>query len=465
MELGGITAGIFASAPLRANPDVRFRTGAWAAHGACATLQAVNPKPPSAPPSGAAMDRPRPTPPALPAWALWRRPVLRGLLAGLLLLGGAALTLRQALPGTPRLSASAQLATVVAGEFRDELPLRARSEPLRAVQLSAQEAGRVESVFVQEGDWVREGMPLLRLHSPEQEQQLLQRGAEVAQQLANVALQRTAMTASLAAARRELAQLRAAEQQADSEWQRQAGLAAAGFVSAAALEDRTRQLQLARQLRSQAEQDLQQDSSVRQQSLNEMDRAVQGLQHGLQLLERARERLLLRAPLSGRLSGFTPELGASLRAGEPLGRIDDPEAGAQLLAEVDEFYLPRLRSGLPAHSPHGPLRLSQTLPQVRDGKVRVQLHWAGTAPAGLRPGQAVDLRLQLSPPGPALLLPEGPGVQPRLFVREGSRLRARPVRLGRRAAGQVEVLAGLQAGDQVLISLPSQPEAETLLLP
>lgn len=408
------------------------------------------------------MDRPR-TPASV--WALGRRPALRALLIGLLLLGGAALTLRQALPGTPRLGASAQLGTVVAGEFRDELPLRARTEPLRAVQLSAQESGRVDAVFVREGDWVRQGAPLLRLHSPEQEQLLMQRGAEVAQQLANVALQRTAMQASLAQARRELAQLRASEQQLESEWQRQHGLAAEGFVSTAALEGHARQLQLARQLRAQAEQDRQQDAAVRQQSLAEMDRAVQGLQRGLQLLERSRERLLLRAPLGGRLSGFTPELGASLRAGDALGRIDDPEAGVQLLAEVDEFYLPRLQPGLPAHSPHGPLRLHQTLPQVREGKVRVQLHWAGAAPAGLRPGQAVELRLQLSPPGPALLLPEGPGVQARLFVREGHTLRARQVRLGRRATGQVEVLAGLRAGDQVLISLPSQPEADTLLLP
>lgn len=86
------------------------------------------------------------------------------------------------------------------------------------------------------------------------------------------------------------------------------------------------------------------------------------------------------------------------------------------------------------------------------------------AAASLRPGQAVELRLQFSPPSVALLLPDGPGVQSRLYVRQGGQLLRRTVQLGRRAAGQVEVLAGLQAGEQVLISQPPH-EAERLALP
>lgn len=408
--------------------------------------------------SGATMDRP------LPPTGRWHRPALRGAVLGLTALALAALGWQQAMPSTPAV-ANPQLAEARQGEFRDELPLRARVEPLRSVQLDAQEAGRVEAVFVHEGDAVEQGQPLLRLHSPEQEQQLMQRGAEVAQQLANVSLQRSAQTAAQAASRRELAQLQAAEQQAEAEWARQRDLAESGFVAPAAREQAERQLRLARRLREQAEQDQRADAEQRRQSLAEMDRAVQGLRHGLQLLEQARERLLLRAPLSGRLSGFTPQLGASLQAGAHLGRIDDLAGGTQLVAEVDEFYLPRLRIGLSARSEQGGLRLSQTLPQVQGGKVRALLHWSDGGPRNaLSPGQAVELRLQFSLPGPALLLPEGPGVQSRLYVREGAQLQARKVRLGRRAAGQVEVLAGLRAGEQVLISQPPN-EAETLRLP
>ena len=367
----------------------------------------------------------------------------------------------------PRLLAvpSPQLAPVRAGTFRDEVALRARVEPLRSVQLDAPEAGRVEEVRAHDGDRVAAGAPLYRLQSAEQEQLLMQRSAEVAQQMANVSVERTAQAASLAQNRRELAQLRAAQQQAESDQGRQEQLAAAGFVAPAAVEQSRRQRDLAGRLLAQAESDQRQEAAIRGQSIAEMASAVRGLQRGLQLLERTRERLLQRAPMAGQLSGFQLQVGASVRPGDRLGRIDDPAGGVQLVADVDEFYLARLQAGQLVTSDAGDLQLAQALPQVQGGKVRVLLRWPdGRSPPALRPGQAVDVRLQLSPPAAALLLPDGPGVQARLYVRQGLELRRRTVRLGRRASGLVEILGGLKAGDEVLVSQPPA-DSDRLALP
>lgn len=433
------------------------------------------------PASGVAMDRP-----------LARRPRWRRLVGPMAVAAIAATLGALAWQRAPQLQRveSPQLAAVRAGEFRDELALRARVEPLRSVQLDAAEAGRVEAVLAHDGERVAAGAPLYRLHSPEQEQLLMQRSAEVAQQMANVSVQRSALAASLAQNRRELAQLQAAHAQALADHQRLATLAQAGFVAPAALEQAERQQHLAARLLEQAEADQRQEADTRRQSLAEMALAVQGLQRGLLLLERARERLLQRAPIGGQLSGFNLQVGASLRPGDRLGRIDDPAAGLQLVADVDEYHLPRLQPGqtavvaTPAGEPApgtAPLRLAQTLPQVQGGKVRVLLRWAdavggaaegggagGAGPASasaapLHPGQAVELRLRLSPPTAALLLPDGPGVQTRLYVRQGDALQRRQVQLGRRAAGQVEVLAGLAPGELVLIS-PPPADADRLAL-
>jgi HlyD family secretion protein len=384
-------------------------------------------------------------------WALW-------LLLGALLL---ALLARQARPSLP-LAASAQMAPVRRGEFRDELLLRARAEPLRSVQLDAQDSGRVEALLVRDGDWVRAGQPVLRLHSREQDQLLMQRAAEVAQQLANVSVQRAALATSQAQSRRELTQMQHEEQRLQLQWQRQQALAAEGFVAPAALQEAERQHRLAAQLARQAQADQTLEAQTRQQSLAEMDRAVSGLQQGLDLLRRAQAQLQVTAPLSGQLSGLALQVGASVRAGQQLARIDDPASGTQLLADVDEFYLPRLQAGQTALSAQGLLRLVQVLPQVSGGKARLLLRWvADTAPAGLRPGQNLDLRLQLSAPRKALLLPDGPGVQTTLYVRQGDQLARRSVHLGGRAGGTVEVLAGLQVGDEVLVS--STPHTDPFL--
>ncbi|MFL6697618.1 MAG: efflux RND transporter periplasmic adaptor subunit [Vitreoscilla sp.] len=405
-------------------------------------------------PDGAAMDR------ALPSR---RRPWLAPALVAAAV-AGAALLAWQRTPRVPTVG-SPQMATVRAGVFHDEVALRARVEPLRSVQLDAAEAGRVEEVLAHDGDHVAAGAPLYRLQSAEQEQLLMQRGSEVAQQMVNVSVQRTAQVASLAQNRRELAQLQAAQQQAQSDWRRQARLAADGFVSAAAVEQSLRTRELADRMLRQAEADQRAEAAIREQSIAEMARAVQGLQRGLQLLERARDRLLQRAAMAGQLSGFQLQVGASVRPGDRLGRIDDPDGGVELVADVDEFWLPRLQAGQSVASDVGDLRLAQALPQVQGGKVRVLLRWPDArSPASLRPGQAVDVRIQLSPPKPALLLPDGPGVQAKLYVRDGNQLQRRSVAIGRRASGLVEILAGLNPGDDVLISQPPA-DSERLALP
>jgi HlyD family secretion protein len=399
----------------------------------------------------------------LPRSPHWRRylPVLLLATIGLALLG---MFLSQRVPQLQTVQ-SPQLAPVLTGEFRDELVLRGRVEPMRSVQLDVAEAGRVEAVFVRDGDWVEAGAPLYRLHSPELEQLLMERGAEVAQQMANVSVQRSAHAASLAQSRRELAQLQMAQQLAESEHQRMAMLASDGFVSEIGLEQAQLKRQLASQLLQQAREDQRLETDIRQRSLDEMARAVEGLQRGLQMLERSRDRLEQRAPISGRLSGFQLQVGTTVRPADRLGRIDDPASGVQLAAEVDEFYLRRLQPGQQAMSDSGTLKLVQTLPQVRDGKVRVLLQWTEDRLSlrNLRPGQGVDVRLQLSSPSTALLLPEGPGVQTHLYVREGDQLLRRTVQLGRRAAGQVEILSGLRAGDEVLISQPPSDAARFAL--
>lgn len=408
---------------------------------------------------GVLMDR------RLPPLPRWRRQLLPVALS-LVFAAGIVLWVQQR-SSQVQVIESARLAPVISGEFRDELALRARVEPMRSVQLDAVEAGLVEEVLVHDGAWVAAGDLLYRLHSPEQEQLLMERSAEVAQQLANVSVQRSAQVASLAQSRREVAQLQSAQLQAESEYQRVQQLANAGFVSTAALDQSRRQYQLASQLLQQAREDQRLEADTRQRSLDEMAAAVRGLQRGLELLERARDRLQQRAPITGQLSGFQLQVGMSVRPGDRLGRIDDPSGGLQLAADVDEYYLPQLRVGQTATSSSGKLELAQTLPQVHDGKVRILLRWPDddtSAPASLRAGQSVELRLQLGDVTPALLLPDEPGVQSQMYVRHGTELRRRTVQIGRRAAGRVEVLAGLHAGEEVLISQPPS-DAERFLLP
>lgn len=399
--------------------------------------------------SGAGMDR------ALPRsrWQRWRPaawlvlPLLAGLAWAL------------APEGLRVPAADLQLALVQQGPFRDDLALRAQVQPQHQLMIDATEGGRVEAVLVKDGQALHEGEAMVQLSNPQREQDVLARTAEVAQQLANLSTLRAAQAGAQAQWRRELAQRRHELALASEEAERQQALAAQGFISSLVERNARRQAELQRQLLAQSEEDSRAELQVRAQTVTEMERAVQGLSAGLALVRQAAERLTVRAPADGQLSGFTLQPGSVIRPGERLGRLDDLRSW-QLTAEVDEFYDARVQPGLGAQLMHGgktwPLLLRERQATVQQGKFRVAFAFDGERPDGLRPGQSVQLSLRLGAPVNALWLPTGAylaegGASVYVLDADGAHARRRPVQLGRRTSTQVEVLDGLRAGEPVLI--------------
>lgn len=409
---------------------------------------------PQPPHSGAAMDRPRPAAPR------WQR---RALLAA----GGAAVLGLFAWQGAPRLALGApvrladlDLSTVQAGQFRDDLVSRASVAPLQSVLLDSVEDGRVEAVLVHDGATLKRGQLMFRLSSPQREQELLARSAEVAQQLANLSSLRSQWVAAQAAQRRALTQAEFELASARRNQGRTSELARAGFISPAALQDATELLAQQQRLLEQLRADGAAELATREQSLREMERAVQGLEKRLQAQRASTDALSVRAPADGRLTGFSLQVGETVHPGAHLGRIDSA-AQFKLITRIDEFHLGRVAPGQRASielggQTHG-LRVIRIDPQVKDGRFSVELGFDGAPPA-LQVGQSLDCRLVLGAGSPALLLGDGAfyadsgGAWVFVLDAQGREATRRPVRLGRRAAGLIEVLEGLRAGERVIVS-------------
>jgi HlyD family secretion protein len=105
-----------------------------------------------------------------------------------------------------------------------------------------------------------------------------------------------------------------------------------------------------------------------------------------------------------------------------------------------------------------PLKVSAVFPQIREGRFTAEMVFTDGQPPVLSPGQSLDAQLTLGEPATALLLPIGAfvndsgGAWAFVLERDGSHAAKRSVRLGRRNNSQVEVLSGLAAGEQVIIS-------------
>ncbi|WP_310388743.1 efflux RND transporter periplasmic adaptor subunit [Roseateles sp.] len=408
---------------------------------------------PAAAVSGAAMDR------ALPVNKYARRLRWAAVVAGVAL--AAALLYLSVPRGLSVALSEVSISTVTDGLLLDELVLRAQVLPAHQVLLDATESGRVDAVLVRDGDMLKEGALLYRLSNPQREQEVLQRASEVAQQLANLAMQRTALANAQAMQRRDVSTLAHELTKAENDLRRQQDLAAQGFVSSAVLEDARLKLAQQQRLLAQAKVDGNTELRTREQAVAEMERAVKGLSEGLAVVRRAASGLAARAPRDGQLSGFTLQVGSSVKPGDRLGRIDDITR-FKLSGNVDEFYLTRVQTGLQASLQAAgttwPLTVSQRLPQVKDGRFGVELEFTQEMPPALQAGQSLDARIRLGSPAQARLLADGAFYADSggawVYVLKPDRQSAarRSVRLGRRAAGQIEVLDGLAAGERVIVS-------------
>lgn len=305
--------------------------------------------------------------------------------------------------------------------------------------------GRVLSVRVDVGDRVKAGQLLAEMDGVDLEQRLRALDATVARATSSQA----AANAQLAdaAARRELASLNARRNQE---------LAAQNFISAGALESR---------LQEKASADA--AHQVAQANLRAAGQDFSRIQAERAALARQRDNLRLLAPADGVVISREAEVGSTLVAGMPVLRLIDP-ASLWVKLRVDQGRSAGLSAGLVASivlrsQPHAPMAgrvarvelIADSVTEERIAQVTFDVP-AGTSPIAPALGELAEVTLQLPQTAPALLLPNASvqRVQGQLGVWriQNGKPEFAPVRLGVGSLdGQVQVLAGLQAGDTVVV--------------
>jgi HlyD family secretion protein len=286
------------------------------------------------------------------------------------------------------------------------------------------------------------------------------RSSEAAQQLANFSTLRAAWMQAQSSLRRTLTEAQFEMDRVRRLHQRNRELAATGFLSPSALEDSADKLAMAERLFKQQQADGREELAVREQSVQAMQRAVADLNKRLDAMRAASEGLAMRAPVAGRVTGLTLQVGESVRSGTRIARLDSL-GRFKLDLRLDEFHLGRVREGLAAQLTHEgrdhALRVARIDPQVKDGRFSVELSFDADPPP-LQVGQGLDVRLTLGDAKPALLLPDGGfyadtgGAWAFVLDADGHHAPRRPLQLGRRADGVIEVLGGLQPGERVVVS-------------
>lgn len=349
------------------------------------------------------------------------------------------------------------IASVTSGIYEDFVPLRARVTPAKTLYLDAIEGGRVERVLVEDGAFLEAGDLIVELSNASLQLSVLSNEARVAEQLNNMRTIELSLEQNRLTHKRNLADIRYQIKLLTRQLERETRLLAAGSVMQSTVDD-TRdtlswyQERLQLTLESQAS-----DTRMQEAQLAFLKETGERLESNLALSQKNLENMNVRAPVSGKLSGFDVEIGQSIGRGERLGQIDTPN-DFKLTAFIDEFYLGRVDLEQVAVFDDYQLKISKIYPQVQNGQFEVDFTFVGEQPSDIRRGQTMQIKLTLGDASNALLIPNGAFYQDTggnwVFVVNEANDEAvrRTVRLGRKNNSYIEVLEGLSEGERIITS-------------
>ena len=353
------------------------------------------------------------------------------------------------------------VARVESGTFEDFIPIRGRIAPLKTVFLDAVQGGRVEEILLEDGALVQAGQPIVRLSNSDLQLSVMSTESRVIEQLNSMRDQELRLEQNRLNHKRSLIDIEYDIRRLTRDLKRQEELFAKGHISESEHENFVDQLNYLRESRDLRLESQSSDKRLMESQLSFFQDKASAMEQNLAFARKSLDELNVRAPVTGKLSGFDLEIGQNLVRGNRIGQIDDPNS-FKLIADIDEFYLPRVDLDQPVSLTQGReefrLRVSKVYPNVRNGQFEIDMQFIDSAPANIRRGQTIQAKLTLGDANQALLIPNGPFMQDSggkwLFVlnSEGTEAVRREVQLGRRNHKFIEVLSGLNAGEQIIYS-------------
>jgi HlyD family secretion protein len=353
------------------------------------------------------------------------------------------------------------VATVEQGIFRDLIPLRARVEPRETVYIDAIDGGRVDRVLVEPGDRVQQGQPLIELSNTNLALSVIQQESQLNQAISQLQQNEIALEQNSLTNERSLAEIEYRLVRLTRSAARRESLVAGGATSKEQHDEIADELAYYRRLHPIQSASSKRQSDLRDRLLPDIHRQLGNLRRNLDVVQGKLAGLIIRAPVEGIVTALDLKVGEHRNPGERLAEVT-PESGMKLTAEIDEFYLARVRAGQTAtvdiEGEPVIVTVRRVSPQVRNGQFSMDLDFEGDSPASLVAGETAQGRLQLGGDSSARILPVGAFLEHTggdwVFVvaKDGESAHRRRIKVGRRTSEQLEILGGLATGERVVTS-------------
>lgn len=325
------------------------------------------------------------------------------------------------------------------------------------VEIGSQVTGTVSDVLVEEGQSVTQGQVLVTLEASEAKAALVQAQGALAQAQARM---RQMVELTLPSARANLEQAQSNLINAQASYDRAAALMKNGFQTKAALDDAQKTLDVARAVVRAAELQVYTNSAGGSDYVMAQTQLAQA-QANLSSAEARLSYMTIAAPREGVLISRNVERGTVVQPGRVL-MVLAPKGDVQLVLQIDEKNMGLIALGQSALVSADaypdqlfPARVSYINPSVDITRASVEVKLIAPAPPTfIRQDMTVSVDIAVASRKDTLVLPTRAvhdlGTSPWVLKIVDGRAQKVPVKAGLRAAGKVEIVSGVSAGDEIV---------------
>jgi HlyD family secretion protein len=340
--------------------------------------------------------------------------------------------------------------------FEDFVVFQAKVEPLNVMLVNVTEGGSVKEIFVENGATVTKGQSLARLYNPNTELNYLTQETAIIEQINNLNTGKLNIRNQELNLTKDFVLIEHDYNDAKRLYDMNSKLYAKDVISKNDWNTFKESLRFQEERKRTIQQSIQKEKQSNQVQISQINRSIETMEKSLDILRNNKKNFLITAPESGRLTSFEPVLGKTFQAGESIGKID-AKKGYKLIAEVDEFYLEKIREGLKGQVEFKgsilEVLVTKVIPEVKSGHFTVELAFTSKEKIILQDGLSFGVKLILSEKNKTskgIFNQETAGKW--IFVVKGNKAERRNIKLGRENPSYYEVLEGLKEGESVITS-------------
>lgn len=350
---------------------------------------------------------------------------------------------------------------VIRGDFEDVILFNSRVAPKTTVLLNVIQGGSVSEIFVESGQMIKKGTPLLKVYNPNAELNYLTQETAMIEQINNLRNLRVSIKNQQLSLDQQLLSIHNDYRNAKRQYDLDKKLYDKGIIAKNEYQ-KTEQEYIYQEGRNNViKKSVLEEKRSRDVQLSRINISLSNMQKSIELLRKNKENFTVKAPVDGLLSSFNPILGENYNQGQPIGKMDVLD-GFKLVANVDEFYISKLKVGIKGsaavNGENYEIKISKIYPEVVSGQFDVELLFTKeNVSENIKSGMSLKSKVFLSGKTNALLIAKGMFYQSTngnwVFVlNSDNKAVKRTIKIGRANPFYYEVLEGLQVGDKVITS-------------